>query len=49
MQTFLIVGKNFSGLRDKILERGDEYILLQDIHATKKPDAQLKRRVVVDF
>ena len=30
MATFLIVGKNFSGLKNKILERGDNYILLQD-------------------
>lgn len=49
MHTFLIVGKNFSNLRDKILERGDEYVLLQDKLATKFPNRSLKRRVVADF
>ncbi len=49
MYKFLIVGKNFSGLKDKILERGDDYILLQDVLATKFPDKKMKRRIVADF
>lgn len=49
MSTFLVVGKNFSGLRNKILERNDNYILLQDSLATRFPGKKLKNRVVVSF
>ena len=49
MNNYLIVGRNFSALKNKILERGDEYILLQDVLATKFPDKKFKRRVVADF
>lgn len=49
MATFLVVGKSFSGLKRKILERGDDYILLQDRLATKYPDKIFKKRLVVNF
>ena len=49
MAKFLIVGKSFSGLKSKILERGDEYLLLQDRQATKFPQKKFKNRIVVDF
>lgn len=49
MSNFLIVGKKFSNLTNKILERGDDYILLQDRLAAKNPDKKLKKRLVVSF
>lgn len=49
MYRFLIVGKNFSPLKEKVLARGDDYILLQDVAATKFPDKKFKRRIVADF
>lgn len=49
MYTYLIVGKTFSGLKNKIIERGDDYFVLQDRLATKYPDKKLKRRIVANF
>lgn len=49
MHSYLIVGKSFSGLKNKIVERGDDYFLLQDKLATRYPNKQLKHRVVADF
>jgi len=49
MTHILIVGKKFSGLSNKILEKGYTYTVLQDRLATKTPDAKLKNRVVTDF
>lgn len=49
MRTVLIVGTSFHTLRDYILEHGDDYVILRDIHLTKYPDKKLKRRVVCDF
>lgn len=49
MSHFLIVGKGFSSLKNKILERGDTYTLLQDITVTKYPNQRLKHRILADF
>lgn len=45
----LIVGRSFSGLTDKILENGDEYVVLRDQKTAKSPEKKFKRRVVCDF
>ncbi len=49
MKTFLVVGKNFSGLKNKIEERGDNFIVLRDKATLKNPEKKLKQSVVVDF
>lgn len=49
MKTVLIVGKNFSGLKNSILSSGYDYILLQDIITTKYPNKKFKKRVLADF
>lgn len=49
MNTFLVVGKKFSGLTNKILRQGDDYILLQDVLSAKQPERRLRRRVIADF
>ncbi len=49
MSHYLIIGKNFGSLKQKIIDRGDTYTVLQDKDATKFPDKRLKNRVVADF
>ena len=49
MKNYLIVGKPFKNLSQKILELGHEYTLLQDVLTTKYPDKKFKRRVLADF
>ena len=49
MHMFLIVGQNFSALRSKIVENGDDYVLLQDKKTTKHPKKRFKRRIFADF
>lgn len=45
----LIVGKNFSTLKNYILDKGYGYTVLQDELATKFPEKRLKNRVVSSF
>jgi biotin carboxylase len=49
MSNYIIVGKSFNTLRDKILMRGDTYTLLQDVLATKYPEKRLKNRLLANF
>jgi carbamoylphosphate synthase large subunit len=49
MSHILIVGKNFSGIKEYLLAHGHEYTVLQDELATKFPDKRLKNRVVTSF
>lgn len=49
MKTVLIVGKSFSGLKSAILEKGDDYIVLQDQRTAKNPSKHYKRRILADF
>jgi biotin carboxylase len=49
MTHILIVGKKFSGLVNKILDKGYRYTVLQDIAATIYPDRKFKNRIVTDF
>lgn len=49
MSHILIVGRNFSGLRDYLAKHGHSYTLLQDINATKYPDKKIKHRTLANF
>ena len=49
MHCFLIVGKSFSGLTKKILERGDKYIVLKDVPKYYKPQKNNPNYVYVNF
>lgn len=49
MHCFLIVGKSFSGLTKKIIERGDKYIVLKDVPKYYKPQKKNPNYVYVNF
>ncbi len=49
MNCFLIVGKSFSGLTKKILQRGDKYIVLKDVPKYYKPQKKTPNYVYVNF
>lgn len=45
----LIIGKNFSGLKNYLLEHGHGYLVLRDIKTMEDPTKRLKNQVVCDF
>jgi len=49
MNTYLIIGKSFSGLKQKITSRGEDFVVLLDTAATKYPDKERPKTIVVDF
>ena len=49
MTHILIVGKNFSSMKEYLLANNYEYTVLQDVTATKFPNKKFKNRVVASF
>jgi len=49
MYTYLIIGRSFSSLKEKIKERGDDYIVLKDAIADPPADKKYKRVRYADF
>lgn len=48
-QRILLVGSGFSGMTNYLREHDYEYTVLKDRLTTKRPDANLKHRLVCDF
>lgn len=49
MKTFLIVGIDFSELKQALVDHGHDYIVLKDEKKAKNLDKKMKKRVLCDF
>ena len=45
----LIIGKNFSGLKNYLLDHGHSYLVLRDVKTMEDPTKRLKNQVLCDF
>lgn len=49
MKTVLIVGKNFTGLKSKLIELDYKYIVLKDVKTVKNTNIKLKHTIYANF